>query len=65
MVYLIEGENGVIENTEFTDKVKVSFVFKEDECEGFLAKLTENFSARLEAVEEEKRISPFEISKIV
>ena len=63
LVYLIEGENGVLENTEFTDKVKVYFVFKDSECEGFLSKLTETFSARLEAVEQEKRISPFEITK--
>lgn len=63
LVYLIEGENGVIENTEFTDKVKVSFVFKDTESESFLNKLRETFSARLEAMEEEKRISPFEISK--
>lgn len=61
LVYLIEGENGVIENTEFTDKVKISFVFKDTESESFLNKLTETFSARLEAIEEEKRISPFEI----
>ena len=63
LVYLIEGENGVIENTEFTDKVKVSFVFKDEECQGFLEKLTEVFSARLGAVETEKCIFPYEISK--
>ncbi len=63
LVYLIEGENGVIENTEFTEKVKVSFVFKDNDSESFLNKLTETFSARLEAIEEEKRISPFCIAK--
>lgn len=63
LVYLIEGENGVIENTEFTDKVKISFVFKDKECEGFISKLTEVFSARLSAVETEKCVFPYEISK--
>ncbi len=63
LIYLIEGENGVIESTEFTDKVKVSFVFKDLESENFLSKLTEVFSARLNAVETEKCVFPYEISK--
>ncbi len=63
LAFLIEGENGVIESTEFTDKVKITFVFNDTESESFLSKLTEVFSARLTAVEEEKSIAPFEISK--
>ena len=58
---LIENSGGEIRNTDFTDKVKVSYVFKDSECDLFINKLTEIFSARLKAVETEKTVFPFEI----
>ncbi|MBR6509131.1 MAG: YigZ family protein [Clostridia bacterium] len=58
---LIENSGGEIRNTDFTDKVKVSYVFKDNECNLFLDKLTETFSARLNAFETEKTVFPFEI----
>lgn len=61
--YLILGQNGKIENTDFTDKVTVSVLFRDSDTNAFLDKLREQFSARIEAVEVEKRISPFKIEK--
>lgn len=58
---LIENLGGEINNTDFTDKVKVSYVFKDSEADSFIKKLTETFSARLMAVEIEKTVFPFEI----
>ena len=62
--YLIIGQNGVIENTTFTDKVSIEVVFRDSEAQAFLEKLCEQFSARIEAVETKKNISPFKIEKI-
>ena len=58
---LIENSGGEINNTEFTDKVKVSYVFKDSEAELFINKLTEVFSARLSATIIENTVFPFEI----
>lgn len=46
---LIENSGGVIDNTEFTDKVTLIYSFKDADCEAYLKKLSEAFSARLEA----------------
>ena len=48
LLKLISDKGGALENEEFTDKVKLSFSFKETEIEAFEAALTEKFSARLE-----------------
>ncbi len=61
--YLITGQNGHIEKTDFTDKVSVVAIFRECDAEGFLDKLREQFSARIEAVLTEKTVSPFKIEK--
>lgn len=60
---ILENHNGKLENTEFTDKVKLRYVFKDEEAEGFLSVLTEAFSARLSAEACEKTVFPFEIEK--
>ena len=63
LVYLIEGQNGRIENTDFTDKITLEVVFRDSDFESFLDKLTEQFSARLEPINTEKITIPFEIEK--
>ena len=63
LVSLIESKGGKIENTEFTDKIRIEYCFKDSEIEGFMPSLCENFSARLEAVESGKKVTAFEISE--
>lgn len=65
LVSLIENKGGKIENTDFTDKVTVEYSFKTEECDDFLLSLSENFSARLEAIEVGNKITAFEILKNV
>ena len=61
---VLEHSNGKLESTDFTDKVKLRYVFKDEEAPLFLSVLTETFSARLEAVECEKTVFPFEIENL-
>lgn len=61
LISLLENHNAKIENTEFTDKVKIYYVFKDSEFTAFADNLRETFSARLVADEVEKTIFPFEI----
>lgn len=63
LVDLIERSGGVIENTDFTDKVNVSYSFKDELVDSFLPKLSENFSARLAATELERKISAVLVEK--
>lgn len=49
LVSLIETCDGTIENTDFTDKVKVKYVFKDSLVDRFISSLNETFSARLKA----------------
>ena len=62
---LIESCGGVTENSDYTDKVKLTYYFKDTDIDGFLPKLSETFSARITAKEVEKRISPIEIENIL
>ncbi len=61
---VLENHNGKLENTEFTDKVTLRYVFKDEEAPKFLDVLTETFSARLKAEECEKTVFPFEIENL-
>ena len=56
---LIASYEGNIENTEFTDKVAITFCLKDEFVEEFAKKLTETFSARLGLEEIEKKLVPF------
>jgi uncharacterized YigZ family protein len=56
---LIASYEGNIENTEFTDKVAITFCLKDEFVEEFSKKLTETFSARLSLEEIEKKLVPF------
>ena len=59
LVNLIGNCDGVISDTEFTDKVTVEVCFKEQDIENFEKKLTETFSARLQFEIKEKKLTPF------
>lgn len=56
---LIEAEEGEIKNTEYTDKITINFVLKNEFCDSFKEKLREIFSARLVLEEKEKILLPF------
>ncbi len=59
LVNLIGNCDGVITNTEFTDKVAVEVCFKQEDIEPFEKKLTEIFSARLNFDIKEEKLTPF------
>lgn len=61
---LIEDRGGKIEETVWTDKVTVEYAFKDSDIEGFLADLTEAFSARLTACRSGERLTPFKLEKV-
>jgi len=61
LVSLIENSGGTIENSEYSDKVKLTYFLKDTDTQAFFLKLSETFSARINAKELEKRISPIEI----
>ena len=61
---VLENNKGKLENTEFTDKVTLRYVFKDEDAQKFLDVLTETFSARVEAVECEKTVFPFQIENL-
>ena len=56
---LIESCDGEIENTEYTDKITISFILKDEFCDDFKEKLRETFSARLNMEEKDKILLPF------
>lgn len=61
LLSLLENEGANIENTDFSDKVKITFYMRDTDIEGFKDKLRETFSARITADELENRILPYEI----
>ncbi len=56
---LIESQEGEIKDTQYTDKITISFVLKDEFCDIFKEKLRENFCARLVMEEKEKILLPF------
>lgn len=63
LISLIENASGEIRDTAFTDKITVTYSFKDSDVADFLPKLSEIFSARLEASEKEKTILPILLKK--
>ena len=61
LVSLIENAGGKIENTDFTEKVLITYILRDVDVAAFLPKISESFSARIVPQEIEKRICPFEI----
>jgi len=62
LLNLIETSGGVVDNTEFTDKVTLVYTFRSSDCEGYLKKLSESFSARLEALDKGEKTAGFPIN---
>lgn len=61
LVNLISSCGGVIENTEFTDKVKLLFSLKSEFVSDFHKKLSEKFKARLKTEEKGQKNTSFKI----
>lgn len=61
LMKLLEIENAMLKNTEFTDKVSVSFALMQENEISFAEKLTENFAARLKSDEIGSETVPFVI----
>ena len=59
LVNLINSVDGVIEDTQFTDKVTIQFSLKREEIESFDKKLIETFSARLKFDIIQEKLTPF------
>ena len=56
---LISDCNGMVQNTDFTDKVTVTVMFKELDTQAFLDKLCETFASKLTADLQQKIFFPF------
>lgn len=59
LINLIEGFEGNITNTQFTEKITVEFALKSEKVEDFSKKLCEAFSATLELKEIGTKLTPF------
>ena len=58
---LIADHNGMIQSTDFTDKVTVNIVFKKVDCDSFLNKLCETFASKIEAKLKDELFFPFNL----
>lgn len=61
LVRLINDNSGMIQNTDFTDKVTVGVVFKNTDCETFLDKLCEVFASKITAKLKNELFFPFNL----
>lgn len=59
LMKLLETAGANIENTDFTDKVSVTYALRDETVENFENSLTESFSARLVSEEVERTVVPF------
>lgn len=58
---LIEKNGGMINNTDFTDKVQIIFMLKTAELEGFQDKLSEAFFGKIKAIAQKEISFPIKI----
>lgn len=58
---LITDYNGMIQSTDFTDKVTVNVVFKKADCDTFLSKLCETFASKITAKLKNELFFPFNL----
>ncbi len=61
LVRLITDNNGMIQSTDFTDKVTVNVVFKNVERDAFLNKLCETFASKITAKLKNELFFPFNL----
>lgn len=60
-VRLVEDCGGMIQNTDFTDKVTVNVMFKNADCDRFLNRLCESFASKLTAKQQKELFFPFKL----
>ncbi len=58
---LIQRCGGMIENTDFTERVKIEFIIKASEADGFIEKLTEAFFGKIKAKVQKELFFPIKI----
>ena len=58
---LLADHNGMVQSTDFTDKVTVKVVFKRVDCDAFLNKLCETFASKITAKLENELFFPFNL----
>lgn len=61
LLRLISDSGGMVQNTDFTDKITINVMFKEVDSNAFLDKLCENFASKLTAKQENKIFFPFNL----
>ena len=61
LVRLISDCGGMLQNTDFTDKVTVGVMFKDVEASAFLEKLRETFASKLSAKLQKNIFFPFKL----
>ena len=61
LLSLLENSGGCIQNTDFSDKVNITFYLQDTVVSDFKEKLRETFSAKITANELENKVSPYEI----
>ena len=58
---LISDTNGMIQSTDFTDKVTIKVMYKKVDSEAFLSKLCETFASKITAKELNEIFFPFKL----
>lgn len=58
---LIADCGGMVQSTDFTDKVIVNVIFKSVDCDAFLNKLCETFASKIEAEPKNEKFFPFNL----
>ena len=58
---LLSDCSGMIENTDFSDKVTINVMFKSVDCEAFLDKLCETFASKITAELQNEIFFPFNL----
>lgn len=58
---LISDTNGMVQNTDFTDKVTVKVMYKKIDCDAFLDKLCETFASKITAKPKKEIFFPFKL----
>lgn len=61
LVRLVTDHSGMIQSTDFTDKVALSVVFKSTDCDAFLSKLCEAFASKITAKLQNELFFPFNL----
>jgi len=61
LLRLINDHNGIIQNTDFTDKVTVNVVLRGDTCNTFLDKICETFASKISPKFQKELFFPFNL----